>query len=508
MSVTARIDSWIHGGAFTRASLARYRVVYAAIALLTLPDFSWPALFPDSMYIAPPGPFMLSPGFPPEVVLRGLEALFAACLVAILLGWFTRTASVLAVIVAMTGFGFTYSLGKIDHDILLVLLPAPMALAGWGDRFSLDAVRRRARGLPAAAERADQWPLRLYALMIGLGFLTAAWPKIRGDWLNPRTQAVQGHQVRQYFTNDKDDLLAPFFLEFDHPVFWEILDIATILLEAGLILAVLSWTTTRFAFAVAGTFHLGVWLMMNIAFFMNVVAYGFLVPWDRLPVPRALRRSFAAPAWLVRLAPVLVIAGGVSWSLLVESVGNAAGVVYPVVLVVGGLVGAWFLLAPVVRLGQAARAVHRGADPSGRLLYDADCGFCTRSALWLARRRPDRVTIVPWQSVPDLAEFGLREEDLRRQAYWQGTAGPLRGGSAAIAAAMVARGGPAVLPGLLIPSGPVRPMADLVYRAVASRRHLMPGGTDACALTPARVADEETVAPESAPPEQSPYRRA
>jgi len=247
------------------------------------------------------------------------------------------------------------------------------------------------------------------------------------------------------------------------------------------------------AFAVAATFHLGVWLMMNIAFFMNVVTYGFVVPWDRVPVPRALRRRAVAPAWLVRLAPVVVLAGGVGWSLLIESVGNAAGVVYPVVLVVGGLVGAWFLLAPVVRLGLAARAVRRGADTSGRLLYDADCGFCTRAALWLARRRPDRVTIVPWQSVPDLGALGLRAEDLSRQAYWQGSAGPLRGGSAAIAAAMVARGGPATVAGLLIASEPVRPVADVVYRAVAARRHLMPGGTDSCALSP--VPEDEAAGP-------------
>jgi len=505
-STTTRIDAWIHAGAFTRTSLARYRVVYAVIALLTLPDFSWPALFADSMYIAPPGPFMLAPGFPPEFLLRGLEAAFAACLVAILLGWFTRTASFLAVTVAMTGFGFTYSLGKIDHDIFLVLLPAAMALAGWGDRLSLDAVRRRARGLPEAPERAEQWPLRLYALMIGLGFLTAAWPKIRGGWLNPGTQAVQGHQVRQYFTNGKDELLAPFFLHFDHPVFWEILDLATILLEAGMIVAVLWWTTTRFAFAVAATFHLGVWLMMNIAFFMNVVTYGFVVPWDRVPVPRAVRRSSAPPARLARLAPVVVLAGGVGWSLLIESVGNAAGVVYPVVLVAGGFVGAWFLLAPMVRLGQEAWAVRRGADTSGRLLYDADCGFCTRAALWLARPRPDRVTIVPWQSVPDLGALGLREEDLTRQAYWQSVAGPLRGGSAAIGAAMVARGGLATAGGLLIASGPVRPVADRVYRVVAARRHQMPGGTDSCAVPPARVRDDETTGPGGAPPEQRPSR--
>ncbi|WP_127129779.1 hypothetical protein [Georgenia sp. SYP-B2076] len=363
--MSSRLDAWLHGGDFTLTSLARYRIVYGVIALLTLPDFSWAAIFPDSMFIPPPGPLMLFSGFPPEGVLRGLEAVLAACLVAILLGWHTRAASFLAVLVQMVGFGFTYSLGKIDHDILLVLLPAAMALAGWGDRMSLDAVRRRSRGAAEPPERARQWPLRLYALMIGLAFLTAALPKIRGGWLDPTTQAVQGHQVRQYYTNGNDQLLAPFFLHFDHPVFWELVDIATIVLEAGMILFVLSWVSTRAGFAVAATFHLGVWLMMNIAFFMNVVTYGFVVAWDRVPLPCALRRSFTPPPALVRLTPVVVVVGGVSWSLLIEAVGNAAGVVYPVVLVAGGLVGAAYLALLAIRVVNARRGAG-AARPAAR----------------------------------------------------------------------------------------------------------------------------------------------
>ena len=80
-----RVDAWIHGGAFTRTSLARYRIVYSVIVLLTLPDFSWVAAFPDSLYKPPIGPFMLADGFPPEGLLQGLEAIVAICFVAMLL---------------------------------------------------------------------------------------------------------------------------------------------------------------------------------------------------------------------------------------------------------------------------------------------------------------------------------------------------------------------------------------------------------------------------------------
>ena len=475
-----RLDAWIHGGTLTRTSLARYRVLYAVVVLLLLPDFSWIAAFPDSMYNPPPGPMMLFSGFPSEAVLRALEAALAVCLVAILLGWHTRAASFLSVAVSMIGYGFTYCLGKIDHDILVVLVPAALALAGWGDRLSLDAVRRRSLGETDRPERAVQWPLRLWALMIGLAFFTAALPKIAGGWLNPLTHAVQGISIRQFYTHDRADLLADTFQGINNPVFWELMDIATILLEAGILLAVLSWGGTRVAFAIATLFHLGVWLMMNIPFWHNVVTYGFVVAWDRVPVPQGLRRSFSPAPGLVRAAPAMVVAAGIAWSVVIESFGNAAGVMYPVVLVAGALVASGYLALLGVR---AVRSLRKGVEEaSGRLIYDADCGFCTRSARWLAGRHADRIRIIAWQAIPDLAALGLREDDVNNQAYWQGESGTLKAGSEAIAAAMVARGGPAVAVGRLIASRAVAPVAASVYRWVAAHRHQMPGSTDACRL--------------------------
>ena len=472
-----RIDTWLRAGDITRTSLAGFRIVYATISLLVLPDFSWVADFPDSMYNPPPGPLQLFSGFPPADVLQGLEAAMAVCLVAVLIGWRTRLASFLVVVVAMTGFGFTYSLGKIDHDILLVLVPGAMAWAGWGDRLSVDALRRPGRPIPP--ERAEQWPLRLFALLVGLAFLTAAVPKVNGGWLSWSSHAVQAMQGRHYVSNGHHGLLAGVFFHVDNPVFWEAMDIATIVLEAGMLLAVLNWRSTRVVFAVAATFHLGVWLMMTIPFVMNVVAYGFVVRWDRVPVPDRVRRQArrAGPV-LSRTAPAVVIVGGIGWFLLTEVFGNAVAVVYPAILIGGGLIGGGFLVS------LAVRAVHALADPGdaavGRLIYDSDCGFCTRSARWLAGRRADRVALQPAQTAPDLAALGITDEDVAQRAYWQDARGNVVGGSQAIAAALVARGGFALAAGRLIGSPFMAPAAEASYRWIAAHRYQMPGSTDAC----------------------------
>ena len=157
---------------------------------------------------------------------------------------------------------------------------------------------------------------------------------------------------------------------------------------------------------------------------------------------------------------------------------------YPVVLVAGALIASGYLAWLAVRAVRVLRgAEHAGESPAGgRLIYDADCGFCTRSARWLAGPRSDRVRIIPWQAIPDLAALGLREADVNTRAYWQEDTGALRPGSEAIAAAMVARGGPAAAVGRVIATPSVAPVAASVYRWVADHRHQMPGSTDACRL--------------------------
>jgi predicted DCC family thiol-disulfide oxidoreductase YuxK len=485
--MTDRLDAWIHGGAISRTSLARYRILYALVALAMLPDFAWVSAFPDSVFRPPPGPFQLFSGFPPSWVMHGLEGALAVCLVAVLIGWRTRTASFAAVVVAMTGYGFCYSLGKIDHDVLLVLVPAPLALAGWGDRLSLDAVRRTDR----SPDLATHWPLRLFALTIGLAFLTATADKVRGGWLDPRTHAVLAAEVMQDLT-DASQLPVPLHRYVTSPVLWEVLDVVTIVFEAGMVVAVLTWASTRLWFAVATAFHVGVWLTLGIPFFMNVVAYGFVVPWDRVPVRESVRQRalrFRPSSHRRWTAPLVVLGGGAAWAALVDAFARTpsgggptrlAAVLYPALLVLGALVGTGYLLQ--VARGTVRALRDPGDAASGRLIYDADCGFCTTSARWLARRRPERVTIAPWQALPDLATLGLDERDVTERAYWQDASGALRPGHEAIAAGMVARGGLARPAGRAIGSAWLAPVAAAAYRWVATHRYAMPGATDACKM--------------------------
>jgi predicted DCC family thiol-disulfide oxidoreductase YuxK len=112
------------------------------------------------------------------------------------------------------------------------------------------------------------------------------------------------------------------------------------------------------------------------------------------------------------------------------------------------------------------------------LVYDADCGFCTRSADFVAAR--SSAEVASWQSL-DLPEVGLTEEQVTTAAYWLDGDQTLRG-ARAVAAALRSCGPGWRLVGRALDLPPVRPLAAAGYAVVARYRYHLPGGTDACRM--------------------------
>lgn len=120
------------------------------------------------------------------------------------------------------------------------------------------------------------------------------------------------------------------------------------------------------------------------------------------------------------------------------------------------------------------------AQRVGTLIYDADCGFCTRSAQWL--QQDDGIDIQAWQFIDDLDELGLNEQMVVEAAHWLENGTVVASGSDAIGRALIARGGIYNAVGQSIVAAPVRPFARGVYKVIARNRHKMPGGTAACRI--------------------------
>ena len=121
--------------------------------------------------------------------------------------------------------------------------------------------------------------------------------------------------------------------------------------------------------------------------------------------------------------------------------------------------------------------------PRPALVYDGDCGFCTRSAALARRVLPADCAVVPWQGA-DLAAVGTTAARARHEALWVPRTGEVVGGARAVAAALREAGSGWALLGRLLQIPPFSLVADAVYRVVAANRMRLPGGTAACALPP------------------------
>ena len=116
--------------------------------------------------------------------------------------------------------------------------------------------------------------------------------------------------------------------------------------------------------------------------------------------------------------------------------------------------------------------------PSGILVYDGDCGFCTATARWVERRLSDEYQVVPSQQV-DLGDLGLTKDDVARSAWWIGADGTRGDEHRSIAGALRAMGGPWPIVGRLLTLRPISPLARSGYRLVANNRYRIrwPGST-------------------------------
>jgi predicted DCC family thiol-disulfide oxidoreductase YuxK len=117
------------------------------------------------------------------------------------------------------------------------------------------------------------------------------------------------------------------------------------------------------------------------------------------------------------------------------------------------------------------------------LIFDGDCGFCTTAVGWLRQHLPAMPEATPYQWA-DLAAYGLTtaEASAKLQMVVNGRA---YAGHLAVSAMLRHQpSAPWRFAGWLLASPPFSPIAAAGYSIIARYRHLLPGGTPACAMKP------------------------
>jgi hypothetical protein len=342
MRFVRAFDRWITSGSFTARDLGVYRILFAVLLLALPRRFSWIDRFPSSLFQPPPGPFQLASGLPPHGFFDALEIAIILAALMMGIGLLTRWSSLLLSVLLIVGYGFSYSFGKIDHTILLLIAPAVLSFSNWGAALSVDSVIR-SRG-----QQVNQWAVRLFALTISLSFATAALAKIGSGWLLLDSQIVKGYVLRRYFTVEEGrNAVADLAASIQAPWLWELLDWGVVALEIALAVGFLSWRLLRVSLAAAAIFHIGIHLLLGISFYWNLVAYAAFVPWGRLPlrIPERHRVLSAALGACVLFALAVVGMVVVSHSLPTPFSGLSE-----VILWAGTAVGAGYLVYIAVLL--------------------------------------------------------------------------------------------------------------------------------------------------------------
>jgi predicted DCC family thiol-disulfide oxidoreductase YuxK len=128
-----------------------------------------------------------------------------------------------------------------------------------------------------------------------------------------------------------------------------------------------------------------------------------------------------------------------------------------------------------------SRASLSNSTKNALLIFDGDCGFCTTSVRHLERTLPAMPASIPFQWA-DLDALGLSTDEAAARV-WLVTESHQYGGHLAFSALLRHQPHPGLrFAGWLLATPPFSWAGALGYSLVARYRHLLPGGTPACAV--------------------------
>ncbi len=319
MKQSSSFDHWIfHSYPGTPEGFGIFRILFAGFLLFFLipgngaQHYEFLSTIPADFYNPPPGPLRLLDGYAPLLYFQILRLTIILSSVALLFGFLTQKVSIIAGFAIILLQGGIFSIGKVNHEILIGVVPLAMAFSNWGAAYSADLYGRQ------VSDRSIQtWPVTLLSLFLAFMMFTAGFPKILGGWLDPATQATQGHLLNQYFENGRQALLASAALKTDHPFFWEVLDWSTVIFETGFLFAVWKARLFKIFLCIAVLFHFSTMMILNIAFLPNFAVYGLFLNWTA--INSGLERFFSRGGNPVKYIFAMAIGisvlflGGLKW---------------------------------------------------------------------------------------------------------------------------------------------------------------------------------------------------
>jgi len=211
---------------------------------------------PDALFQPPLGFMRLLHGFPSEGLAIALLVASYVAIAALLVGVAVRLAGIGLTLLLVLGYGFQFSTGKVDSNIVELLLPLVLAF-GAGRQRDLENSNngRRVRFQPAVF---------VWAWVVASLLVTAALPKLIGGWLDPSVSATRQYFLHTYHEIHRTAFLQPLALRLDIPVVWKGLDYFTLLAEGIFLIAPFRRRWMQWGSMLMMCLHVGILLVLNI----------------------------------------------------------------------------------------------------------------------------------------------------------------------------------------------------------------------------------------------------
>jgi uncharacterized membrane protein YphA (DoxX/SURF4 family) len=275
-SIYHKLDEWIFSSFhISRKSLSLYRILFvlSTLILTGIPDYTWISQNPDYFFNPRVSVALAFTGFPSYWFLQFLTIMVWTLYAFVLFGFRTRISSILLSVFLIIGNSFTYAFGKVDHYILIELIPLVLSFSNWGSMYSIDSLTHE-------RPKSESWPITLLALLLAFGMFTAGIPKLMGGWLLFDTHAVQMNNIQMFHYLDRSKLLSGFFIKFKNDFFWESLDYLAVFFELSFLFTVLNRKLFRVYLMIAILFHCGNLLILNISFSKHFILYLLFIDWQ------------------------------------------------------------------------------------------------------------------------------------------------------------------------------------------------------------------------------------
>jgi hypothetical protein len=277
-------------------NLGIFRIVLfaALIIYVDIPQVVQFSRFPVELRVAPVGIGWLIDIIPINPAWATVASyLFIVACVSGVLGFFSRTAATIVVILGFYVLGIPQFFGKIDHYHHLLWFAAILAASPSGDALSVDSLivsRKRKKGETVDSSTAYALPLKFVMLLMGIiYFFAGVWKFVIGGFGWAAGDTMKYILYAQWFRLD----WMPAFRIDHYPLLCKAAGIGVISFELAFIF-LLFFPRTRKVAAIGGIlFHFSVYLFAHINFWTLALCYVAFINFE--PLFRLVRKYKQLP---------------------------------------------------------------------------------------------------------------------------------------------------------------------------------------------------------------------